>query len=68
MVARFVRDEEVVGSNPASPTTLTANRLLLHDGATLVAKEGANCLVLLLAAPEAGKLFDRETGAGTLGI
>ena len=30
MVARFVRDEEVVGSNPATPTTRTSASLLVR--------------------------------------
>ena len=30
LVERFVRDEEVVGSNPASPTTISA-RLIRED-------------------------------------
>ena len=30
LVARFVRDEEAVGSNPATPTTKTGNTLQVH--------------------------------------
>ena len=30
LVARFVRDEEVVGSNPATPTTRTSASLLVR--------------------------------------
>ena len=32
MVARFVRDEEVVGSNPATPTLIRASNLFMVTG------------------------------------
>ena len=32
MVARFVRDEEVVGSNPATPTQVRGPFLAMRDG------------------------------------